>query len=301
MAEDDKIDTIRPRLDAAGADCTKILIFDAVKAQSIDGKSNERCFDLSRDVERLEKACRTENAVLVIMDPISAYLGKGKDSHNNADVRGLLAPLAALAAKCSAAVVAVTHDKKGGGSAGERTLGSVAFVAAPRAVWAVTPETSDTGEPTARNILTRIKGNLGSDPGGLAYEIEAYRIGSESEPDGIGTSRVKWHDGAIVKTADQLYAASTADRGGRKRDARERDDTESLLRELLAGGRMPVKEIEAEAKSAGISWATVRRARGMVGAISVKAGFSPAVWYWMLPVGVPETPKVLTCSRKRRG
>jgi hypothetical protein len=131
--------------------------------------------------------------------------------------------------------------------------------------------------------LTRIKGNLGSDPGGLAYEIEAYRIGSESEPDGIGTSRVKWHDGAIVKTADQLYAASTADRGGRKRDARERDDAESLLRELLAGGRMPVKEIEAEAKSA--------RARGMVGAMSVKAGFSPAVWYWVLPVGVPEAPK----------
>jgi hypothetical protein len=45
-------------------------------------------------VEKLEKACRTENAVLVIIDPICAYLGQGKDSHNNSDVRGLLAPWA---------------------------------------------------------------------------------------------------------------------------------------------------------------------------------------------------------------
>lgn len=133
-AEDDVADTIVPRLTAAGADHDKVLIVEAVRVEPEGGKAIERGFDLSRDVGQLEKLCASENAALVIIDPISAYFGQKSDSHNNTDVRGLLAPLAALAAKCRAAVVAVTHDRKSGGSAGERTLGSVAFLAAPRAV-----------------------------------------------------------------------------------------------------------------------------------------------------------------------
>lgn len=281
-AEDDNVDTIVPRLTAAGADCSKVVLVEAVRVPVESGKAHERGFDLSKDVGKLEKLCLSENAVLLVIDPISAYFGKKSDSHNNTDVRGLLAPLAALAAKCRAAVVAVTHDRKSGGAAGERTLGSVAFLAAPRAVWAVTPETSDEGEPTGRNIFTRIKGNLGPDPGGLAYEIEPRRIGSESEPDGIGTSRIKWHDGAITKTADQLYAAAS-EASPKKRDAPERDGAEDFLRGLLVSGRMQVSKIEAEAKAAGLAWATVRRAQANIGITPNRVGFGKdGIWYWQL-------------------
>jgi hypothetical protein len=282
-AEDDVADTIVPRLPAAGADLDKVAIVEAVQAKPEGGqdKAHERGFDLSRDVGRLEGLCISENAVLIAIDPISAYFGKGSDSHVNSDVRWLLAPLAALAAKCRAAVVAITHDRKSGGSAGERTLGSVAFIAAPRAVWAVTPEICEEGELSGRNILTRIKGNLGPDPGGLAYEIEACRIGSKIEPDGISTSRIKWHEGAIAKTADQLYAAATNPL--KKREAPARDDAEEFLRELLAGKKLPVTQIESQAKAAGVTLATVRGAREKLGIRPFRKGFGKGgIWYWEL-------------------
>jgi putative DNA primase/helicase len=281
-AEDDAADTIKPRLMAAGADCTKVVLVDAVRVPDKDGNEQERCFDLSQDTERLESLCVDKNVALIIIDPISAYFGKGSDSHVNSDVRGLLTPLASLAEKCRVAVIAVTHDRKGGGLAGERTIGSIAFTAAPRAVWAVTLEPSEEGA-TGRKIFTLIKSNLGPDPGGLAYEIESYRIGSETDPDGIGTSRIKWHEGAIAKTADQLYAASAAE-PPKKRDAPERDEAENFLRELLAEGRMPVREIESEAKAAGVAWATVRRARDRLKIERHRDGFGKGgIWYWALP------------------
>jgi putative DNA primase/helicase len=285
-AEDDIADTIVPRLRAAGADCDKVEIVMAVNVQPKGGRAQKRNFDLTRDLEQLEILCAKYDATLVIIDPISAYCGKGSDSHNNTDVRGLLAPLAALAANCGTAVVAITHDRKGGGSASERTMGSIAFIAAPRAVWAVTPEVSEAGEPTARNVLTMIKSNLSRNPGGLAYEIEERRISSDTEPNGITTSRIKWHSGVITKTADQLYAASAGP--AKQREAPAFPQAAKVLRDLLANGPRPVKEIEADAKAAGFSSMTIRRAREKIGIRCRKIGFSPAVWHWELPTQSPE-------------
>jgi hypothetical protein len=203
-AEDSPSDTIVPRLEAAGANRKRVHIAEAIRTATDDGPEAERMFDLSRDTAHLGTLCRNTQAVLVIIDPVTAYLGDKTDGHSNTDVRRVLAPLAALAERCSVTVLAVTHDRKGGGAAGERTLGSVAFTAAPRAVWAVTPETGEDGAATGRTIFTRIKGNLGPDPGGLAYEIEPYRVGSGSEPDGIATSRIKWLPGVITKTMNSM-------------------------------------------------------------------------------------------------
>jgi putative DNA primase/helicase len=175
-----------------------------------------------------------------------------------------------------------THDRKGGGAAGERTLGSVAFTAAPRAVWAVTLEKGEDGEATGRTIFTRIKSNLGPDPGGLAYEIEPYRIRSGSEPDGIATSRIKWHPGVITKTADELYAAASEE-GVKTREAPHRDEAQDFLCELLASGSKPVTEIEAEAKAAGIRRMTLRRAREKLRIVPKKKGYFPGAWHWELP------------------
>ena len=94
---------------------------------------------------------------------------------------------------------------------------------------------AEDGEVTGRTIFTRIKGNLGRDPGGLAYEIEPYRIGSGSAPDGIATSRIKWHQGAILKTADEIYREQCGHRGAaQKRETPCRNEAEDFLRELLS-------------------------------------------------------------------
>ncbi len=109
--EDDLGDTIAPRLDKANADDTKIIILDGI---SMMGK--RRHFSLEADVPRLEEVLKLHQGVrLIVIDPVSGYLGK-VDSHNNSEVRGVLAPLADLASRFHVAILTVTHLAKSGGT-----------------------------------------------------------------------------------------------------------------------------------------------------------------------------------------
>ena len=151
-AEDDAADTVRLRLDAMGADVSRIHLLEAVQipVEDKDGKTtiHKRTFCLQLDVAALMHApplipdCR-----LISIDPLSAYLGK-TDAHKNADVRGVLTPLIELAQERRIAVLGIDHlNKRGTGPAIYRSMGSLAFVAAARAVWAVVRDKTD---PTRR-------------------------------------------------------------------------------------------------------------------------------------------------------
>lgn len=110
-AEDDAEDTIRPRLEAAGADLDRIFILDAV----MEGNGTRpRAFNLKADLPRLGQMLEyIGDVALVVIDPVTAYLGD-TDSHKNADIRALLSPLGELASRHGAAVVCVSHLNKGG-------------------------------------------------------------------------------------------------------------------------------------------------------------------------------------------
>jgi len=138
-AEDDLGDTIAPRLDKAGADDTNILIVEGVSFMG-----QRRHFSLEQDLQRLVEVIEQNPGTrLVIIDPISAYTGK-VDSHNNSEVRGLLAPLAEIASRFDLSIVAVTHlSESGGAKAVYRAMGSLAFAAASRAVWAIVKDQDD--------------------------------------------------------------------------------------------------------------------------------------------------------------
>ena len=159
-AEDDPADTIRPRLDAAGADLERCHMIGAVR--EADGRV--RGFSIANDLARLEAAlAEIADPALVIIDPITAYLG-GTDSYKNADVRAVLAPLADLAARVGAAVVAVSHLRKSNeGAAILSVSGSLAFVAAARAAYLVIRDR----EAVGRNLLLPAKNNLGDDKTGI--------------------------------------------------------------------------------------------------------------------------------------
>jgi archaellum biogenesis ATPase FlaH len=263
-AEDDSEDTIRPRLDAAGADVSRVHWLEAVRVVQRDGKQGERTFSLESDIEALADAVKQEPDVrLIVIDPISAYLG-GADSHKNSEVRGLLAPLKEFTARTGVTVLGITHLRKSSGPAIHRSIDSIAFAAAARAVWGVAEDPED---PDKR-IMLRVKGNLSHNPGGLAYRIEEL-------PSGIPC--IVWEPGAVNLQADDVLGGLES-----REDSSERHEAAQWLREFLADGPKPTREIEKQTKGSGLRWATVRRAKDSLGIRAEKSSFR-GVWEWSLP------------------
>jgi hypothetical protein len=271
-AEDDPADTIRPRLDAAGADVSRIIMLTAVRIPADDGHGAvDRGFCLAVDLPHLRSAIASvPRCRLVVIDPISAYLGD-VDSHVNAEVRGVLTPLAELAASTRVAVVGVQHLRKSDGPAVYRSMGSLAFVAASRATWAVARDPDDT--TGRRRLLLPVKCNLSDDTGGLAYELRPVD----------GTAVVSWDTSPVSATADDVLGATR--RGGKGSAS---DDAAEWLRAQLADGPVETRELTQRAEDDGIAWRTVKRAKDKVGAKASKRGYK-GPWVWFLP-GDPEAP-----------
>jgi len=247
-AEDDLADTIRPRLDAAGADAAQIVAIQAVRRIQGDGATQVEYFDLTQDLPALEAAIQqTTGCRMVIIDPLTAYLGK-TDSHNNAEVRAILARLFDLAARHGVAVLAVTHLNKANSlPAIYREMGSLAFVAAARAVWAVVRDEND--ETGRRRFFVPIKNNLGTDETGLAYALES--VGQ--------AAHVAWESEPVNVRADDALNG-----GGRKAAIRE-DASQFVIDTLNAnGGDMLSEELSEAAEAHGISKITLRRAKKTV-------------------------------------
>src|SRR3989344_794561 len=263
-AEDDIADTIRPRLDAAGADVSKIHVLTAVRVLDKQRGIATRSFSLAEDLILLDNHFKKlTNTRLVIIDPISAYLGGGIDSHNNAEVRGALAPLAEMAARRKVAVLVISHLNKGGQAyAIYRASGSLAFVAAARSVDLITRDSNI----TARGLLLRINNNLAPEVPGLAYEIIDAKNGGPT---------VGWLPDPVDLSADDaLLQAGTDDSGKEMKEAAD------WLRQQLRDGPVEVKAIEQAAKASGISNRTLQRAKAHIGARSDKGGHGG--WSWVL-------------------
>ena len=271
-AEDGANDTVLPRLMAAGADRNKVFIVTAVRSD--DGKGR-RAFNLQSDLEHLEAEIRKIGDVrLVVIDPISSYLGPKVDSHVNAAVRGVLEPVSEMASRLRVAVVSVTHPPKATGTTAiNRFIGSIAFVAAARAAFMVTRDPDDTN----RRLLLPVKNNLAPLGKGFAFRLEQRIVGDSGKT--IVASTVVWESSLIEITADAaLQAADAKTNGG----ASAGNEAEEFLKEILAGGPTRQKEIEAAAKGNGLSWATVRRAKKRLGVKATKNGMDGG-WLWDLP------------------
>ncbi len=278
-AEDDPADTIRPRLDAAGADVSKVHLLQAVSTiNESDGTRIERTFSLERDVAALgEVLASMPDARMVTIDPISAYLGK-TDSHKNADIRGLLAPLAELAQRFRVAMVVITHLNKSAGPPMYRSMGSLAFVAAARMVWAVAKDPKD----AANRLMLPVKCNIAKDSTGLSYRIVEVN----------GAPCLAWSPDPIDVAVDDVLAA-----GAEKKDTKGQqaiDEAADFLRQVLADGPVASKLIKAEASTnGGPSWATIRRAQVELGIVPKPDRFGKgAIWMWALP----DPPEVRSCS-----
>jgi len=260
-SEDGIADTLRPRIDRLGGDAARVYVLRAVKVEG-----QECAFNLERDLPALEQALRTTDALMLVIDPVSAYLGS-KDSYKDAEIRGILSPLADLAERYRVAVVAILHLTK----AAQRKLllraqGSIAFVAQARVVLAVGEDSDQPG----RRLVVPVKNNLGPAAVALAFRIT--------------DAGLAWEEGTVEGAAEQLLASDDVET---RSSRRERDDAVSFLRDALSSGPVSSKQIERDAHANGISRATLWRSKAQLG---IKAERSRTTegntgpWYWRLPV-----------------
>jgi len=280
-AEDGIADTIVPRLMAAGADRERVHIVSAVQNQ--DGKGR-RAFNLQADLDLLErKIAELGDVRLIVIDPISSYMGPRLDSHVNAAVRGVLEPVGELATRLRVAIVSITHPPKGTGTTAiNRFIGSVAFVAAARAAFMVTRDPDD----ETRRLFLPVKNNLAPLGTGLAFRLEQHIVGPEDKA--IVASAVTWDSAPVNVSADDALRA--ADSGDNDERATLKEDATKFLRIVLAPGPLKVAEIEREAREArlisgnnDISQAKpFRAARKALGVITTKGGMADG-WIWALP------------------
>ncbi len=272
--EDDLHEVIRPRLDAHGADSSRVHAMQSVVRVDAKGGTTEAMFTLA-DLRPLELTLEAvPDCALVIIDPIGSFIGGEVDADKDNKVRAVLAPLAALAQRTGAAVLLVAHQRKGTAShADDMVMGSRAFTGIARSVLHLMMDPGD----NQRRLLLPGKMNLSSPAAGLAFTITGK------------PAHIEWELDPVSLTADGVLASTG---GGDGRGRTELDDAKDWLEELLAHGPVLCKDAERDAKDAGHSLGTLRRAKAALRVGSRKRGFNgPHEWH--LPEDA-HTPKMRT-------
>ena len=230
-AEDGLGDTVKPRLIEAGADLDRVLVIDDSEVQ------------LTLSDERIEKAIIENNARLVIIDPIQAYLGADVDMNRANEVRPIFMRLGQVAQRTGCAILLIGHLNKAAGMQSlQRGLGSIDIAAAVRSVMFIGKLKHD---PTMR-ILTHEKSSLA--PPGVSL---AFSLGDEGGFRWVGEYDI---------TADEMLSGIEPQRETKTQQAKD------LICALLAGGKQGLSEdIDKAALERGIPGRTVRDAKRELG------------------------------------
>ena len=242
-AEDGLADTVKPRLEIAGADCEKILVID------------ESDKSLSMADERLEEALARTGAKVLILDPIQAYLGGGMDMNRANEARDMTKKLGLLAEKYKCAIILIGHmNKAAGNKAAYRGMGSIDFFAVARSVLLVG---RIEGKKNTRAVV-QIKNNLAVFGHSKAFEL------TEEGFHWLGDYEI---------TADELL-------GGITPKANKKERAKQLIYELAETNSVVKSEdIVNLAEEKGISKRTLENAKKELGIKGKRIGES---WYWKL-------------------
>ena len=239
--EDDAARTIRPRLDAAGADISKVHIVEGVAREGVEVDM----FQLDSDIADLrDRALEIGDVRLIIIDPPSAYLGTKVDSYKDSDVRRVLMPLGNLAQETGAMILLIVHlNKRTDGGAQQRFSGSTAWTAAPRVGFMVAEDTI-----TKQRFMLPVKNNIGDDRLGYQYHIAEKLIKYRGQT--FKSSYIVW-DQTTNRSVSEILAPPKANKESVV------DDAKSFLEDELANGPVTVDQLQKLAKAAGLSWPSI--------------------------------------------
>ncbi len=270
--EDDPATTIRPRLEAAGADLTRVHIIEGVRVEDDVIPPS-----LPEDIEKIGDLIARFNAALAVVDPLMAAISGELDAHRDQDVRRALSRLRNLAQQTGAAFLVIRHLKKSAGPAIYAGGGSIGIIGAARAAHVVGRDPND----SSACVIAPNKVNIAKPVPAVRYRIEDATVYG-ADGTSIETCRVAWMGEAPELTADMLTA-----KPAEPEDHSELEEAAAWLRDRLAGGaRFPSKAVRAEAREVGIATRTFHRARKALG-IKAKQ-FKEAdklAWFIWLPVG----------------
>jgi len=261
--EDDAARTIRPRLDAAGADISKVHIVEGVAREGAEVDM----FQLDSDIADLrDRALEIGDVRLIIIDPPSAYLGTKVDSYKDSDVRRVLMPLGNLAQETGAMILLIVHlNKRTDGGAQQRFSGSTAWTAAPRVGFMVAEDNI-----TKQRFMLPVKNNIGDDRLGYQYHIAEKLVKYSGQT--FKSSYIVWDQTTNRSVSDLLTPPKVS-------KVSVVDDAKSFLEEELAKGPVAVDQLQKQAKAAGLSWPSVNRAKKDLPINSIKVSNG---WEWTL-------------------
>lgn len=259
-SEDSKGDTIKPRLERAGADCRKVAFI-----KDDDGA-------LTLDDERIELAVKMTGAKLLVLDPIQAFIGKNGNMQSAVRMRETMTKLANIASEYACAVVLVGHmNKTNGGKNIYRGLGSIDIAAAARSVLLVA---RDKDEPSKRYMLP-IKSSLAPEGEPIAFELDRDR----------GFSWIGKCDIDINELA-----------AGQKSSAKK-DMAVNYLHTILAENDVASVKIFEEMSRYGFSKRTVQNAKKEAGIQAYKKGNA---WHWHMERGAADDGTGEICCKPGR-
>jgi hypothetical protein len=256
--EDDIARIIRPRLEAAGADLSKVRTLgyevpdDAEEFDPLD-----RLDTTAKDLDRLIQ--EIGDVVLILIDPITDYVGD-IDMYKDDQVRTLLNPIARMCARRNVAGLFILHlNKKTDQAARHRGMGSMAFrnVSKSSALFAHDPSFP------GKRLMAQEKKNLTKEKWTVAFTLRS--VPGNPHP------KVIWDREIQEMDVDEILNKPT-----------KQQRATGLLRGWLAAGPRSATAIQKLAQGQEISDATLRLAKEKVGVVSRKDG---AKWLWELPSG----------------
>jgi len=249
--EDDADDTVVPRFNSAGGDGEKLIFI------------KEDSKNLSFGDERIREAIVKCNARLLILDPMSSYIGESCSMNNANETRAEFNHLISVAKETGCAIVIIAHmNKMKETSPLYRTNGSIDIAGAARSILAVT-KTVNKENPSER-YLVQVKSNLAPTGSAIVFEVAESGVNFLDE---------------VEMTADDAFS-SLSPRMGRPNDTLQA--AEALLKDILSGEKkMLATDCEARLEAKGFKKSTIKKAKKRVGVVSHKEGF---FWYWSLPM-----------------
>ena len=247
--EDDADDTVVPRFIASGGDRDKLLFIRE------DEKS------LTFDDDRIRLAIEKSGARLLILDPLSSYIGDGCSLNAANEMRSKFNHLIAVAKDTGCAVVVIAHmNKMKETSPLYRTSGSIDIAGVVRSILAIT-RTPNKENPNER-VMVQVKSNLAPTGSAILFEV--------------GEKGIRFID-EIEMTAEQAFSAVAPKIG---RPSTECEAATAFISDLMKAGKLPATACEKFLQDKGFKKSTVKKAKKNAGVVSVKEGM---IWYWTLP------------------